>query len=85
MPRPPDIPSEEIGIGAQRLRVSVQGSGPPLLLIMGFAGSMELWEPLRAQLPGHQTVCFDAPGTGESRTSPWPLTIGRLASLTDQL
>ena len=82
---PAEIPSEEIGIGAQRLRVSVQGSGRPLLLIMGFAGQMELWAPLIAQLPGYQTVAFDAPGTGHSRTSPWPLTIGGLASLTDRL
>ena len=85
MVQPPDIPSEEISIGAQRLRVSVQGTGRPILLIMGFAGSIELWEPLRAELPGYQTVSFDAPGTGESDMSPWPLTVRGLARLTDQL
>ena len=85
MRRRPEVPVEEIGIGAQRLRVSVTGSGRPLLLIMGFVGQLELWSPLIAELPGYQTVAFDAPGTGESRTSPWPLTIPRLASLTDRL
>lgn len=81
----PGPATEEIGLGAQRLRVSVEGAGPPVLLIMGFAGSLELWEPLRTQLPGRQIVCFDAPGTGASKASPWPLTIPGLARLTDRL
>lgn len=79
------VETEEIGIGAQRLRVSVQGSGKPLLLIMGFAGSLELWAPLQAALPGYQTICFDAPGTGGSPASPWPLSIASMARLTDRL
>ncbi len=83
---PPHEPKvEEIGLGAQRLRVSVEGSGPPVLLIMGFAGSLELWAPLRAQLPDRQIVSFDAPGTGGSKASPWPLTIPGLARLVDRL
>jgi pimeloyl-ACP methyl ester carboxylesterase len=83
---PPSEPkTEEIGLGAQRLRVSIEGSGPPVLLIMGFAGSLELWEPLRAQLPDRQVVSFDAPGTGGSKASPWPLTIPALARLVDRL
>ena len=76
---------DEIGIGSQRLRVTVQGSGPPILLIMGFAGSLELWSPLRRALPGYQTIAYDAPGTGGSKPSPWPLSIGGLARLTDRL
>ncbi len=77
--------TEEIGVGAHKLRVSVQGSGRPLLLIMGFAGSLELWSPLQAALPGYQTISFDAPGTGGSPASPWPLSINALARLTDRL
>lgn len=85
MTQAPVSEAEEIGIGAQRLRVVVSGSGPPVLLIMGFAGSIELWGPLRDALPGYQTVAYDAPGTGGSKPSPWPLSIGSLARLTDRL
>lgn len=85
MERPAAPPSEEIGIGVQRLRVCVAGTGRPVLLIMGFAGSLELWAPLVAELPGHQTIAFDAPGTGGSKASPWPLSIPALAKLTDRL
>ncbi len=85
MERPAAPPSEEIGIGVQRLRVCVAGKGRPVLLIMGFAGSLELWAPLLAELPGHQTIAFDAPGTGGSKPSPWPLGIPALAKLTDRL
>ncbi|MEZ4280986.1 MAG: hypothetical protein R3F21_15400 [Myxococcota bacterium] len=70
MERPSAPPSEEIGIGVQRLRVSVAGRGRPVLLIMGFAGSLELWAPLLAELPGHQTIAFDAPGTGDRSPRP---------------
>lgn len=85
MTPPLEPKAEEVGLGAQRLRVSIDGKGRPVLLIMGFAGSLELWAPLRAQLPDRQTVSFDAPGTGGSKPSPWPLTIPGLARLTDRL
>lgn len=50
------------------LRVSVRGDGPPMLLIMGLGGNIEMWDPLERELHirGFQTIAYDAPGTGHS-------------------
>jgi poly(3-hydroxyalkanoate) depolymerase len=50
------------------VRVSVRGDGSPLLLMMGFGGNIEMWDPLERELNdrGIQTITYDAPGTGES-------------------
>jgi poly(3-hydroxyalkanoate) depolymerase len=44
---------------------------PPLLLVMGIGGNLDMWRPLARQLPGRRLIAFDAPGTGQS-------SIGRL-------
>jgi poly(3-hydroxyalkanoate) depolymerase len=49
-----------------RIRYSVAGSGPPLLLTSGIGASLELTEPFRAALDGRTTIAWDAPGAGES-------------------
>lgn len=51
-----------------RLRVSIRGSGPPLLLITGLGASLELAGPFERALVEHgiQTISFDAPGVGQS-------------------
>jgi poly(3-hydroxyoctanoate) depolymerase len=50
------------------LRVSVRGGGPPVLLIMGLGGNIEMWDPLERYLHerGFQTIAYDAAGTGHS-------------------
>ena len=50
------------------LRVAVRGEGPPILLIMGLGGNIEMWWPLEHALNerGFQTIAYDASGTGES-------------------
>ena len=50
------------------LRVSVGGEGPPILLIMGLGGNIEMWAPLERELHdrGFQTIAYDASGTGHS-------------------
>jgi pimeloyl-ACP methyl ester carboxylesterase len=50
------------------LRVSIRGDGPPILLIMGLGGNIEMWDPLERELHarGFQTIAYDAPGTGHS-------------------
>ena len=57
-----------------RLRTSVQGSGPPVLLLTGIGASLERAAPFeRALHPyGIQTVAVHAPRTGESAPYPWP-------------
>jgi len=57
------------------LRVSVGGEGPPVLLIMGLGGNIEMWAPLERALHerGFQTIAYDAAGTGESPPRVVPL------------
>ena len=47
-----------------RLRTSVRGQGPQLLLITGLGASLDLAEPFERKLTalGVQAVSFDAPG-----------------------
>ena len=63
------------------LRVSVRGQGPPLLLVMGLGGNIEMWDPLERALEGRgiQTIAYDASGTGHSPTRLVPQRMGGLA------
>ena len=73
------------------LRVSVAGEGPPVLLIMGLGGNIEMWAPLERELHdrGFQTIAYDASGTGHSPARLVPLRPHGLARqavhLLDQL
>jgi poly(3-hydroxyoctanoate) depolymerase len=51
-----------------RLRTSVRGWGPPLLLITGLGASLDLGAPFERALAarGVQVISFDAPGVGRS-------------------
>jgi len=70
-----------VDVGCHRLRVDVAGSGPPLLLLMGLGGNLEMWQPLRDALPGRELITFDNPGTGGSSTPPFPLSIPQHAAV----
>jgi pimeloyl-ACP methyl ester carboxylesterase len=63
------------------------GSGPPLLLIMGFAGTMETWDPrfVDALAHDHEVVIFDNAGIGRTEPLPTPLTIDEMANQTSAL
>jgi poly(3-hydroxyoctanoate) depolymerase len=63
-----------VDAGDVRLRTSVRGSGPPLLLITGLGASLDLGVPFEEELAarGLQPVSFDAPGVGESSNYRWP-------------
>jgi pimeloyl-ACP methyl ester carboxylesterase len=63
------------------------GSGPSLLLIMGYAGTMETWDPLfvDALARHYRVVIFDNAGTGATRALPGPLTIDAMAAQTSAL
>jgi pimeloyl-ACP methyl ester carboxylesterase len=62
------------------------GSGPPLLLVMGYAGTMETWDPLFVDtLARHyRVVIFDNAGTGATGSLP-ALTIDAMAAQTSAL
>jgi poly(3-hydroxyoctanoate) depolymerase len=55
-----------VSSGGARLRYSVVGTGPPLLLTSGIGASLELTQPLRDALAGRSTIAWDAPGAGAS-------------------
>lgn len=77
-----------VDVGNLRLRVARRGDGPPLVLVMGLGGNIEMWRPLDDALAarGVPTIAFDAPGTGGSPTVPLPpLRIPGLARLTLRL
>ncbi len=61
-------PFTYLRIDGQLVRVSVRGDGPPVLLIMGLGGNIEMWDPLERALNdrGFQTIAYDASGTGYS-------------------
>ena len=69
----------------------VVGSGPPLVLIMGYAATMEVWDPrlVHALARHNRVVMFDNAGVG--RTQPLPgertgtLTIDAMADQTSAL
>lgn len=63
------------------------GTGPPLVLIMGFGGTMETWDPrfVDALAHDHEVVIFDNAGIGDTRALPSPLTIDAMANQTSAL
>jgi pimeloyl-ACP methyl ester carboxylesterase len=63
------------------------GAGPPLVLIMGYSGSMDAWEPsfLDALGRAHRVVIFDNAGIGRTSALPTPLTITAMANQTAAL
>ena len=63
-------------IGPTRIRVRTAGHGPPLLLLMGIGGNLDMWQPLERLLPDRRLIMFDFPGTGGSSVSFLPPTMG---------
>jgi poly(3-hydroxyoctanoate) depolymerase len=63
------------------IRVSVQGAGPPLLMVSGLGANIELWEPLTPLLASRQLIRFDPPGSGLSTVPHRPYRMGYLAAV----
>ncbi len=65
----------------------VVGDGPPLVLIMGYAGTMQTWEPqfLDTLALHFRVVIFDNAGIGSTRALPSRLTIDAMANQTSAL
>jgi pimeloyl-ACP methyl ester carboxylesterase len=63
------------------------GAGPPLVLIMGYSGSMDAWEPSFVDALGraHRVVIFDNAGIDKTSALPAPLTITAMANQTAAL
>jgi poly(3-hydroxyalkanoate) depolymerase len=65
------------------VRVCVQGTGRPLLLVMGIGASLDLWEPLVEALAplGYQLISIDLPGAGGSPATIPPRRMAGLARI----
>jgi pimeloyl-ACP methyl ester carboxylesterase len=65
----------------------VVGSGPPLVLIMGYTGTMQDWDPRFVDTLARQfrVVIFDNAGVGRTQPLPAPLTIDAMADQTSAL
>src|SRR6202044_2779128 len=63
------------------------GSGPPLVLIMGYAGTMETWEPqfVDALALRNRCLVLANAGIGSTTALPSPLTIDAMANQTSAL
>jgi poly(3-hydroxyalkanoate) depolymerase len=76
-----------IPVLGQQIRVDVRmGTGFPLVLCNGIGASLEVLDPLVAQLDPKTTVVrFDVPGTGASPDSPLPYGFPYLAAVLGRL
>ena len=63
------------------------GSGPPLVLVMGYGGTMETWDPrlVNALAQRYRVVIFDNAGLGGTAALPAPLSIDAMANQTSAL
>ena len=76
-----------VDVDGLRLRASVRGSGPPLLIITGLGASLDLAEPFERELTarGVQAISFDAPGVGQSTAYRRPRRIPGVARTVDRM
>ena len=86
-PSPDDGTIRFIDAGGVRLRTSVRGTGPPLLLITGLGASLDLGVPFERELAarGLQSVSFDAPGVGQSSPYRWPPRMPGIARTVERM
>lgn len=73
---------ESTTIAGRRLAWRPVGSGPPLLLVNGYAATGADWDPgfLAALAVSHEVICPDNAGVGESDPRPGRLTVDALAA-----
>lgn len=74
-------PERLLRVGAATHRVATWGQGPPLLLLNGIGGNIEMWEPLALRLPGRRLIMIDMPGTGGSPALRLPSRMSGYATL----
>ena len=83
---PADEVDRHVLIDGLQIRYRVEGEGPPLLLLQGIGGSLELWEPLLCQLRDVRTaIVYDHPGSGASDRPRMPVPMGFYATVARKL
>ncbi len=75
-----------VPIGRRRMACRTIGSGPPMVLIHGMAGSSASWEPVLDRLAAHfSVVAVDLPGHGGSANPGGDYSLGAHASCVRDL
>jgi pimeloyl-ACP methyl ester carboxylesterase len=71
--------------GIRTRTLSVEGDGPPILLVHGFTDSADSWRPLLGELAarGRRAVAVDLPGSGRPDHVPGGARLARLDVFTD--
>jgi pimeloyl-ACP methyl ester carboxylesterase len=73
--------SDFIAWCGNRIHVTEEGEGKPLLLVPGLGNNIEMWVPFMEQFRDRRVIRLDAPGTGLSSTPLCPIPIPALADL----
>ncbi len=76
---------QQVRLRSTSVRVATSGEGPPLLLINGIGGNIEMWEPVVRRITGRRVIMFDAPGTGRSPALMGPVRMRTYAALVGKL
>ncbi len=77
--------ARQVRLGSTVVRVATSGEGPPLLLVNGIGGNIEMWEPVVRRIRDRQLIMFDAPGTGGSPALRRPRRLRSYATLVVRL
>lgn len=80
-------PVQTVSTSDGRVGYRAIGSGPPIVLIMGFGGKMETWDPrlVDALAQHHRVIIFDNAGIGQTTALPAPVSADAMAGQTSAL
>lgn len=68
-----------ITIQEHQIYYEIDGSGPPVLMVMGLGGNSQVWAPIRRTLTSNHTlIMYDMRGTGRSSMPTQPVTLDEL-------
>lgn len=81
------VPVRTVATKLGTVAYRITGNGPPLVLIMGYGGSMETWDRrfVDALAKHYRVVTFDNAGVGRTRALPGTLSIDAMANQTSAL
>jgi pimeloyl-ACP methyl ester carboxylesterase len=81
------VPVRTVATKLGTVAYRVIGNGPPLVMIMGFGGTMETWDPrlVNGLAQRYRVVIFDNAGLGETQALPAPLSVDAMANQTSAL
>jgi pimeloyl-ACP methyl ester carboxylesterase len=74
--------TQHVRVGNVNVAYRAWGQGEPLLLITGFAATMDVWDPtfLAELATDHRVILFDNRGVGGTTAPPGDFSIGQLAA-----